>query len=314
MDVRERWFVAVVGPTGSGKSELALRVAEEFGGEVVNCDSLQIYRYFDIGTAKLPAGERRGIPHHLIDVCDPDEVFTAGDYARRARPLLDEIHARGKLPVIAGGTGFYLRALIDGLVEGPARDDRVRARLAGRESRRPGSLARILGRLDPAGAARIHANDTAKLVRAIEVILRSGRRLSEVYAGPRDALTGWRFRLIGLNPPRDLLYTRLNSRCEAMFAGGLVEEVRSILGRGFPISSKPFESHGYKQAVEMIEGTLEPAEAVMLASRNTRHYAKRQMTWFRADSRVVWQTGFGSDRQIRDEVLDEIRAFERAGC
>ena len=314
MDVRERGFVAVVGPTGSGKSELALRIAGEFGGEVVNCDSLQVYRYFDIGTAKLPVEERHGIPHHLIDICDPDEVFTAGDYARRARPLLDDIHARGKVPVIAGGTGFYLRALIDGLVEGPARDEAVRARLMGREARRPGSLARLLRRIDPASAARIHANDIPKLVRAIEVILVSRRRLSEVYAGPRDRLMGWRHRLIGLSPPRDLLYTRLNSRCEAMFAGGLVEEVRSILGRGFPKSSKPFESHGYKQAVEMIEGELDLAEAVTVASRNTRHYAKRQLTWFRADSRVQWRVGFGSESHVQHDVLDEIRAFERAGC
>jgi tRNA dimethylallyltransferase len=179
-------LVAVAGPTGSGKSELALEIAERFSGEIVNCDSLQVYRYFNIGTAKLPLEARRGIPHHLIDIVDPDELFTAGEYARLARQAIGEISARGKLPVVAGGTGFYLRALIDGLFEGPARDQALRDRLAAREARRPGSLHHLLRRFDPAAARAIHANDVPKVTRALEVCSRRTRRA----AGISDAEIG----------------------------------------------------------------------------------------------------------------------------
>ena len=184
-------LIIVVGPTGAGKSALALRIAEEFGGEVVNCDSLQVYRYFDIGTAKLPAIERRGIPHHLIDVLDPDQGFTGGEYARRTRPLLAAITARNRVPVIAGGTGFYLKALVEGLFPGPERDDAVRQRLSAREAARPGSLARLLRRLDPEAARRIHANDLAKLIRALEVRLLAHRPVTEMFLEGRDPLTGY---------------------------------------------------------------------------------------------------------------------------
>jgi tRNA dimethylallyltransferase len=300
-------LVAVVGPTGAGKSELALRIAEEFGGEIVNCDSLQVFRHFDIGTAKLATEERRGIPHHLMDIADPDELFTAGEYARLARQALAGITGRGRLPVIAGGTGFYLRAALDGLFEAPARDQPLRDRLAAREERRPGSLHRVLRRLDAEAAARIHANDVPKVMRALEVCLLTRRPVTELFREGRDALRGYRTLKLGLLPDRDELYRRLDLRCARMFEGGLVEEVRGILALGFPASAKPFESHGYKQALQLIQGELSPRDAVFYAQRNTRNYAKRQITWFRREGGLVWLKGFGHDAGIQWDALERVR-------
>jgi tRNA dimethylallyltransferase len=304
-------LVAVVGPTGSGKSELALRIAEEFDGEIVNCDSLQVFRHFDIGTAKLTKEEQRGVPHHLMDIADPDELFTAGEYARLARQAVAGITERGRLPVVAGGTGFYLRALLDGLFEGPARDQALRDRLAAREARRTGSLHRILQRLDPEAAVRIHANDVPKVMRALEVCLLTRRPVTELFRQGRDALRGYRTLKLGLLPDRDELYRRLDLRCARMFEGGLVEEVRRILSMGFPASAKPFESHGYKQALQLIRGELGPRDAVFYAQRNTRQYAKRQITWFRREAALVWLRGFGGDADIQRESLDGVRRFLR---
>lgn len=301
--------IAILGPTGSGKSDLALRLAAELAGEVVNCDSLQIYRYFDIGTAKLPIDRRRGIPHHLIDILDPDQVFTAGEYARLARGILAEICARGRLPVVAGGTGFYLRALLDGLFPGPARDQALRDRLAERERRRPGSIHRLLRRFDPQAARRIHANDLPKLMRALEVCLLTRRPVTEIYQEGRDELRGYETLKIGLSPPRERLYTRLDQRAEQMFQTGLIEEVRGILARGFPATVKPFESHGYRQAIQLLNGELSLDQAVFYAQRNTRRYAKRQMTWFRQEPGIEWCTGFGDDPQIQQAAVDRVRAF-----
>ena len=301
--------MAIAGPTGSGKSELALCVAEEFGGEVVNCDSLQIYRYFDIGTAKLPAAERRGIPHHLIDIVSPDEVFTAGEYARVGRAALAEITARGRLPVIAGGTGFYLRALVDGLFRGPQRDPALRKRLAAREQRKPGSLHRLLARFDAPAAARIHANDVPKVMRALEVCLITRQPVTALYQEGRDALQGYRVLKIGLDPGRDELYARLDERCRRMFEGGLVDEVRHILALGYPRESKPFESHGYHQVIQMLHGELNAREALFYAQRNTRQYAKRQMTWFRKEPGMHWLKGFGDDPDIQHAASKMFREF-----
>ncbi len=302
-------LVAIVGPTGSGKSGLAMALAAEFSGEVVSCDSLQIYRGFDIGTAKLAPGERRGIPHHLMDILDPDEIFTAGEFARRARAALDDISSRAKLPVICGGTGFYLRALLDGLFAGPQRDGALRARLEARRRRRPESLHRILRRLDPAAARSIHWNDTPKLIRAIEVCLLTRRPLTELYGTGRNALSGYSPLQLGLAPPRQALYQRLDERCRLMFAGGLVEEVRGILALGYPSSAKPFESVGYKQVVRMLNGELSGEEALLLAQRSTRRYAKRQVTWFRADARIEWLTGFGDEEDVRRRAIERVREF-----
>lgn len=306
-----RPLVAIAGPTGSGKSELALRVAEEAGGEVLNCDSLQIYRYFDIGTAKLRPEEMRGIPHHLIDIADPDQTFTAGEYARLGRRVLAEISARGRLPVVAGGTGFYLRALLEGLFAGPGRDDALRARLAARERRRPGALHRLLRRFDPAAAGRIHPHDVPKTMRALEVCLLARRPMSEMFREGRDALTGYRALKLGLSPDRDVLYRRLDARCERMFAGGLVEEARAILAHGYAPHSKPFESHGYKQALWLIEGKCDYGAALPDAQRNTRRYAKRQMTWFRKEPGMEWLYGFGDDPDIVETALRRVGEFLR---
>lgn len=300
-------LVVVAGPTGSGKSELALRIAEEFGGEIVNCDSLQIYRYFDIGTAKLPESERRGIPHHLIDIVDPGENFSAGEYARRARLVLAEITGRNRLPVVAGGTGFYVRALLDGLFPGPVRDEALRARLEVREARRAGSLHRLLRRFDPAAALRIHARDTHKLVRAIEVCLLLRRPLTEAFAAGRDPLTGYRVFKIALDPPRQALYERLDRRCQRMFEGGLVEEVRRILDLRVSPAAKPLESHGYRQALQYLRGELSLKDAIFFAQRNTRRYAKRQWTWFRKEPGMKWFAGFGDDPAVQADVLKHLR-------
>jgi tRNA dimethylallyltransferase len=308
-DVPDRPLVAVVGPTGAGKSDLALSIAEEFNGEIVNCDSLQVFRHFDIGTAKLPPEERRGIPHHLIDILDPDQLFTAGEYARLARETIAEIIARGRLPIVAGGTGFYLRALLDGLFEGPSRDQPLRDRLAARESRHPGSLHRLLARFDRETAGKIHPNDVPKVTRALEICLLTRRPATELFRAGRDALRGYEVLELGLLPDRDALYDRLNLRCERMFANGLVEEVRHILALGFPPSAKPFESVGYRQALQLINGELSPRDAVFYAQRATRQYAKRQITWFRRDPAVVWLKGFGDDPQINLAALARMKVF-----
>jgi tRNA dimethylallyltransferase len=302
-------LVVIAGPTGSGKSDLALAVAEMFHGEVVNCDSLQVYRYFDIGTAKLPLAERRCIPHHLIDILDPDELFTAGEYARRARETLAEITARGRIPILAGGTGFYVRALIDGLFDGPSRDPSMRERLSVREQKRPGSLHRLLTRFDSESSRKIHPNDVPKVTRAVEICLLTRRPVSHLFREGRDALTGYRVLKLGLSPDRDELYRRLDLRCQAMFEGGLVEEVQGILGRGFAASCKPFESHGYKQSLQVLNGELTPKEALFYAQRNTRNYAKRQVTWFRRESGMEWLRGFGASQALQDAAIERVRQF-----
>lgn len=302
-------LVAVVGPTGSGKSELGLRLAAEFEGEIVNCDSLQVYRYFDIGTAKLAPAERRGIPHHLIDVVNPDEVFNAGEYARRARQSVAEISARGRLPVVVGGTGLYLRALLDGLFPGPGRDEELRRRLHEREAQRPGLLHRLLRRWDAEAAARIHASDRHKLIRALEVYLLTRRPISAWFAAGRDALQGFRVLKLGLNPPRQALYRRLDERCARMFAAGLVDEVRRVLELGYPETIKPLGAHGYRQALQLVRGELDFSKALYYAQRNTRRYAKRQWTWFRREPAISWLNGFGEQPEVQQEACHLVREF-----
>jgi tRNA dimethylallyltransferase len=302
-------LVAVAGPTGSGKSDLALLLADKFDGEIVNCDSLQVYRHFDIGTAKLPPAERRGVPHHLIDILDPDQLFTAGEYARLARATIAEISARGRLPILAGGTGFYLRALLEGLFEGPVRDQPLRDRLTAREARRPASLHRLLTRFDSTAAGKIHANDIPKVTRALEICLLTRQPVSQLFEQGRDALKGYRTLKLGLLPDRETLNARLDARCAWMFDHGLVEEVHNILALGFSPACKPFESHGYKQAVQLIQGELGPRDAVFYAQRNTRHYAKRQITWFRKERELQWLKGFGDAPHIRQDALLHVANF-----
>jgi tRNA dimethylallyltransferase len=302
-------LVAIAGPTGSGKSELALRIAERFSGEVVNCDSVQIYRFFDIGTAKLAAEERREVPHHLIDIADPCDLFTAGDFARIGRPVLREIADRGRVPVVTGGTGFYLRALIDGLAPGPPRDENLRAELRAREAKRPGCAHRFLRRLDVTTAARIHQNDLPKVIRALEICLSERRSATEVFAAGRDALQEFRTLKIGLFPDRAQLYQRLESRMQAMFAGGLIKETAAILERGYAPDCKPFESIGYKQALQVIRGALSPKDALFYATRETRRYAKRQMTWFRQEPGLEAFSGFGDEPATAAKVDARVQAF-----
>jgi tRNA dimethylallyltransferase len=293
----------VLGPTASGKSELAIHIALAMGGEIVNCDSMQIYRGFDIGTAKVPASARRGVPHHLIDVADPEQVFTAGEYARVARDVLGEIAARRRTAVIVGGTGFYLRALLDGLFPGPARDEKIRDRLDRRENKRPGSLHRILSRLDRVAAARIHPNDKNKIIRALEVRLMEGKPMSELFDRGREPLAGFQPIKIGLNPPRPLLYQRLDARAVHMFKQGLIDEVRGLLAAGVPRGAKPFESLGYKEALGVVEGRLTPEQAVTATQLETRRYAKRQLTWFRKEHEMHWLFGFGEEMAVQQQAL-----------
>ncbi|HUJ49097.1 MAG TPA: tRNA (adenosine(37)-N6)-dimethylallyltransferase MiaA [Bryobacteraceae bacterium] len=297
----------VLGPTGSGKSELGIRIAEELNGEIVNCDSVQIYRRFQIGTAKVPESERRGIPHHLIDLVEPGELFTAGDYARAGRTVLTEISRRGRIPVVVGGTGFYLRALLEGLSPGPPRQDALRARLLGREQKRHGSLHRILTRLDPAAAERIHRNDLNKTLRALEVRLLAGRPITRLFAEGRSPLQGFRPIKIGLSPERDLLYRKLDLRAAAMFQRGLMAEVRDLLASGVPAHAKPFESLGYQQALQAARGVITEEQAIESTQRETRRYAKRQVTWFRKEQDVHWLAGFGDEPQVVEQALTYIK-------
>jgi tRNA dimethylallyltransferase len=304
-------LVALAGPTGSGKSHLALRLAERFGAEIVNCDSVQVFKYFNIGTAKLPEHEWRGIPHHLIDALEPDLVFTAGDFARLARPILREITARGHLPLVTGGTGFYLRALVEGLAPGPSRDAALRARLAAKEARRPGTLHRLLRRFDRDTAARLHPHDVPKTMRALEIRLHARKPASEVFAAGRDALTGYRVLKLGLFPPRDKLVARLEARVDAMFAEGLVAETEAILARGVPPDAKPFESIGYRQALQVVRGELSVKDAIFYSKRDTRQYAKRQMTWFRQEPGLEIVPGFGDDTAAEELAIARVSEFLR---
>ena len=286
--------VLLLGPTGSGKTALSLAVGEHFGGEIVSCDSVAVYRGMDLGTAKPSAEERARLPHHLIDVAEPNEPFTAGEYSRAARAAMGEIAERGKVPIVTGGTGLYLRALTDGLFAGPARQLELRARLEQSRQRRGELwLHRLLTRLDPTSAARIHANDTPKLIRAIEVCLTARKPLSEVLS--RNPLTGFRLLRIGLNPPRQELYGRLNRRAEAMFASGLIDETRGLLESYGPV--KALDSLGYRQAMLVLAGTLSLEAAVDAAQQGHRNYAKRQLTWFRREPQVHWIAGFGDEAE-----------------
>lgn len=290
------FLATIVGPTGSGKSALALCLAQQYGGEIVNCDSLQLYRGFDIGTAKTPPAERRGIPHHLFDVLTPRESYSAGEYAREARKVTAEIAGRGRLPIVVGGTGFYLRALLEGLPALPGRDERLRERLQERERLRPGSLHRLLTRLEPDAAARIHARDVQKTMRALEVRLLTQQALPP----PTEAraLEGYSVIKLGLDPDRAALQQRLEKRTRIMFQTGLIQEIQGLLAAGATGNEKPFEALGYKQALLHLRGSLALEQAVESTIVETRQYAKRQRTWFRRDPEIRWLCGFGEDPEI----------------
>jgi tRNA dimethylallyltransferase len=289
---QDPFAVVVLGPTGSGKTALSLALGERFGGEIVSCDSVAVYCGMDLGTAKPSHVDRARVRHHMIDVGDPDLPFTAGEYSRSARMALREIASRGKLPIVTGGTGLYLRALTEGLFAGPERRTDLRERLQrSRRNHGGGWLHRLLKRLDPASADRIHANDTPKLIRAIEVCLSARKPMSQLLT--RDPLTGFRLLRIGLDPPRQPLYARLDRRCAEMFAVGLIDEARNLLNRYGPV--KALDSLGYRQAVQVVRSELSVESALKAAQQGHRNYAKRQMTWFRREPHVHWIANFGDE-------------------
>jgi len=303
MAAEEYPLLVIAGPTASGKTALAMRLAEQLGGEIVSCDSLAVYRLMEIGTAKPTAAERARIPHHCLDLYWPDEACTAGDYARAARAAIAGIRERGKIPIVAGGTGLYLRALLDGLAPTPTRDEALRERLREIARRREAKwLHRVLQRLDPQAAALIHANDTPKLVRAIEVTLAAGAPQSAQWQQGREPLEGYRVLQLGLAPDRERLYPRINSRAAAMFERGLLEETAMLRAR-YGDGCRNLAALGYAQAMSVLRGELKVAEAVLAAQQGHRNYAKRQLTWFRREPEMQWLAGFGDEPAIQAEAL-----------
>lgn len=297
--------MVILGPTASGKTALSISLAEKFGGEIVNCDSVAMYRELDIGTAKPSPAEQAKVPHHLFDYLNPTEEMTAGEYARQARQVLSEIRARHHLPIVVGGTGLYLRALLDGLFPGPQRSEELRERLRERAKTRGSAyLHKILERLDSAVAPKVHANDAPKLIRAIEVCLASRQKMSELWRRGRDPLRGFRILRLGLDPQRTLLYDRINQRARQMFAQGLVDETRKLIEKYG--SLRVLNSLGYKQASQFIRAELSQEGALAAAQQAHRNYAKRQMTWFRREPAVTWLKGFGDEAGIQSEAAEAI--------
>ncbi|RRA48319.1 tRNA (adenosine(37)-N6)-dimethylallyltransferase MiaA [Acidipila sp. EB88] len=300
-------LVILLGPTGSGKTALSLLLAQRFGGEVLSCDSVAVYRGMEIGTAKPSAAERSAVPHHLLDLVDPDGTMTAGHWARAAREAAEAVAARGRLPIVSGGTGLYLRALTEGLAPLPPRCPALRARLAASAaSKPPGYLHRILKRVDAPSAARIHPNDTPKLSRAIEVAMVGPAPIS---AAGRSPLEGFRLLRIGLNPPRPSLYQRLNERAAHMFASGLLEETRT-LQRRYGADTPALQSLGYREAAAVLAGQLSEQAAIAAAQQGHRNYSKRQLTWFRREPSVHWFQGFGHDPEIAAGAIALVESMQ----
>ncbi|HSE99000.1 MAG TPA: tRNA (adenosine(37)-N6)-dimethylallyltransferase MiaA [Blastocatellia bacterium] len=301
-----RTIPVIVGPTASGKSDLGIEVALALGGEIVNLDSVQVYRGIHVATAKVPLEERRGVPHHLIDIVEPTESYTAGDYAEAAARTIREIEARGSTAILVGGTGFYLRALVQPLFEGPKTDLRLRDRLVRLRDRRGAEhLHRMLERLDPTAAAKISARNWSRTMRALEVYFQTGARISEVQhelPDPPDFAS--RVRVIALSPPREALYARINERAARMFEAGLVEEIQSLIASGIPPDAKAFQAHGYRRVVEYLQGRRTREDALNQMRLDTRHYAKRQLTWWRAWPGVKWINRFGDDPQAFGEAIE----------
>jgi tRNA dimethylallyltransferase len=313
---REPLVVVVLGPTASGKTALALAIARRFHGEIVNCDSVAMYREFEIGTAKPSPAERAEVPHHLLDCVDPLADTSAGEYARQARQVLREIALRENepprhLPIVSGGTGLYLRALLEGLFPGPQRSEELRNKLRSRAKKHgPEHLHLILRRLDAAAASRIHANDVPKVIRAIEVCLASRQTsrqtprqtMTELWRQGREPLRGFRILRLGLNPEREALYARINQRAAKMFEDELIAETERLLKK-YGDQARPLKSLGYKQAVQFLRGEVDRESALAAAQQAHRNYAKRQITWFRQEPDVHWLAGFGDDPAIQAEGI-----------
>ena len=299
-------LVVILGPTASGKTSLSLAIAQKSNGEIVNCDSVAMYREFDVGTAKPSLAERSQVPHHLFDCLNPDQESTAGEYARQARTILGEIASRRRLPIVVGGTGLYLRALIEGLFPGPQRSEDLRERLRERATTRGSNyLHKILSRLDSGAAEKIHPNDAPKLIRAIEVCLASRQKMTDLWQKGRDPLIGFRILRLGLDPDRAKLYDRINERARSMFEAGLIEETKGLIDRYGP-GPRPLASLGYKQAVQFLQGDISEEQAIQAAQQGHRNYAKRQMTWFRREPDVIWLNGFGDDLVVQAGAIAEV--------
>lgn len=295
----------IVGPTASGKSELGIKLALARNGEIINLDSVQVYRGIYIATAKVPLGERQGVPHHLIDIIEPTENFTAGDYARLAAWTIQEVEARNHMAILVGGAGFYLRALVKPLFEGPKTDAKLRERLAAlRDRQGPEHLHRMLARVDPRAGLRLSPRDWPRTMRALEVYFQTGRRISESQPEmpPAPELAS-RIRVIALNPPRAELYARINKRADQMFAGGLVEEVESLISSGIPPTAKAFQAHGYRRVVEYLQGKRSREDALDQMKLDTRHYAKRQLSWWRSWPGVKWIDRFGDEQEALEVAV-----------
>jgi tRNA dimethylallyltransferase len=303
-------IIAIVGPTASGKSTLGIEVAMHLGGEIINCDSVQVYQGIQIATAKVPVEERKGVPHHLIDFVPPEINYTAGEWAREAIAKIEDIESRGLAPILVGGTGLYLRAWRNPFFPSPQTDEEVRRRINRiRESRGSEHLHRVLQRLDPASAAELYPKDWPRVQRAIEVRLQTGQPMSQQKrARPEPHESARRLRLFVLNPPRAELYLRINERTEQHFAAGLVEEVGSLLAQGVPANSNALGAHGYRRVVEYLEGKRDLPSAIEQTKQDVRNYAKRQLTWFRSESGAEWLEGFGEDPGVASSVVEMLQS------
>ncbi len=306
-------LVVILGPTASGKSTLAVWLAERIGGEIVACDSTQLYKGFDIGTAKPSVAERRGVPHHLIDVLEPTEPATAGGYREAAIAVLDDLRRRNRIPILTVGTGLYLRALLEGLAHVPQRSEELRDRLRASRDRHPaGHLHRVLRRLDPDAATKIVAADEQKLIRAVEVCLLTKRPLTDVYRDGRAPLEGWSTIKLGLQPPREPLYEKIHGRTESMLGHGWLDEVKTLMNSGLTDRAKPLDFIGYRELRAVAQGEMQLADAQVAIQQATRRYAKRQITWFRREAGVQWLDGFGDAPEIQTSALDYVtQAFAR---
>ena len=300
----EARLVVILGPTASGKSALGISLAERLGGEILVCDSTQVYRHFDIGTGKVPLAEQRGIPHHLVDLVEPQDVFTAGDYRRRALDALEDLRRRGKLPIITAGTGLYLRALLEGLADAPERSEELRERMRKKVKQHgPEHLHRVLARMDKEAASKIAPRDTQKIIRAIEIRQLAGKSVGEIHRGGRRGLEGYKVTRIGLQPPRDALYARINARVESMIAAGWADEVRGLIARGVAADAKAFQFIGYSDLRACLEKSGVSREAIERIQQATRRFSKRQVTWFRKEPDVHWLPGFGDDPEVTAAAL-----------
>ena len=301
--------IAIIGPTGSGKSSLGLALAARYHGEIVSCDALQVYRGMDIGTAKPTGLQRDLVPHHMLDLRNPGEDYSAGDYQRDARAALERISRAGHIPFVVGGTGFYLRALIDGFFAGPSRSDSIRKRLqkiAGKGKAR--LLHKALSRIDPESAGRIEKADAARMIRAYEVYLLTGKPMSWWQRQPRNALQGYRWLKLGISHPRALLYQRIDKRVEEMFAAGFVEEVRGLIEK-YPRHCHAFKAIGYRQIADHLDARVTLAQVIESAQQESRRYAKRQLTWFRSDPGIVWLDGSVSEEQLQNQAGQMLDSF-----